>query len=223
VRRLTCALVVLACAVGTSRVAGAQDQKGRFEVSGGIRWIGPVDFGAVPANETAPGGGTRALFTSTTTLDASVGGTATVGVRLSKAFRAELAVAYNPTSMTSHITGDAEVVGNVAVDAPVSQFLIEGGIVAQLRRWQRGRVSPFLTAGAGYLRQLNDGRTLVDTGQGYYLGGGFYYVRESAKPRALKARGARVDVRALALHGGVAPDDAYHWVPAVTASVFARF
>lgn len=192
-------------------------------MSGGVRWIGPIRFGEVAANETTPGGGTRPLFKSQTTLDGSVGVTATVGYRLSRLLRAELAIAYNPSQLSSHITSDAEGVEDVTVDAPVSQFLVEGGVLAQLRRWQAGRVSPFLTAGIGYLRQLNDGRTLVETGQAYYFGGGVYYVRAAARPRRLKATGVRADLRALFLRDGVAPDHTVRGAPAITASVFARF
>ena len=36
--------------------------RGRVEVSGGIRWIGPVNFGVVDANETTFAGGRRPLF-----------------------------------------------------------------------------------------------------------------------------------------------------------------
>jgi hypothetical protein len=214
---------MLTLAAGVTRTAGAQQMEGRFEVSGGVRWIGPIHFGEVPANETAPGGGTRPLFTSATTLDASFGATGTLGIRLSQLLRAEIAVAYSPTGLSTAISGDAEVAGNVTVDEPVSQVLLEGGVLAAPRRWQKGHVSPFLTAGIGYLRQLNDGRTLVEDGQSYYVGGGLYYVRASAHPRRLKARGVRVDLRALFLHDGVSLDHTTRSAPALTASVFARF
>ncbi len=164
------------CTLTLSTVASAQPQNaGRIEVSGGIRWMGPIDFAEVPANETTNGGGTSALFRSQMALEGSVGGTATLGVRLSRLLLAEVAAAYNPTDLTTRITSDLEA-PNATVDSPLTQFLVEGGIVAQVPMRRATSVRPFLTAGIGYLRQLNDGRTLVDTGSDYYVGGGLYYV-----------------------------------------------
>ncbi len=116
-----------------------------------------------------------------------------------------------------------EGVPDVTVKAPVTQFLFEGGVQMRPVRWTRGRLSPFVTAGIGYLRQLNDGRTLVETGRAWYFGGGLYYERAATHPRRLKATGVRADLRALVLRDGVAPDDTRRGAPAITASVFARF
>jgi hypothetical protein len=217
--------MALALVLGLAHGAAAQAPAvPRVEVSGGIGWIGAVDFGEAVANETTPGGGTRPLFRTQNQLDSSVGGTLTLGIRLSGMFRAEAAVAYNPTSLSTRISDDAEGAADTVADAPVTQFLFEGGLVIQPKRWTRGRrVAPFIAGGAGYLRQLNDGRTLVETGHAIYVGGGLYYVRASSRPRKLKASGVRLDVRALLLRDGVAPDAAYRVAPALTASVFARF
>ena len=173
---------------------------------GGFRWIGSVDLASVPANETTLGGGSRALFNSATMLDQSFGGTATVGVRLSQLIRVEGAVVFSPTQLSTRITEDAEGVPDTTITSPVTQILVEGGVLAQPRRWRTRHVSPFVVAGLGYLRQLNDGRTLVETGSSYYVGGGLYYVRTAARPGRVKATGVRADVRALVLHDGVAPD-----------------
>ena len=130
-------------------------------------------------------------------------------------------MSFNPTGLSTHLTGDLEGTANTIARAPVTQFLVEGGVLAEGRR--HGHFTPFITGGLGYLRQLNDGRTLVETGRSFYLGGGLYYVRTSARPRRVKATGARVDVRAVFLRDGVAPDGAVRGAPAVTAAFFARF
>lgn len=223
---MTCrSTFIAACACASlllAHPAGAQPAPaGTIEVAGGLRWIGPVGFGRSDAAETTLGGGTRPLFSAESTLDASAGAAGLVSVRVSRAFRVEGSVAYSPTAISVRLTGDPEVATATTVSAPVSQFLVEGGIVREFRR--RGRLSPFITGGAGYLRQLNDGRTLIETGTSFYAGGGLYYVRESARPRRLKATGVRVDARAEFLRGGVAPDQSTRVVPAVTAVFFARF
>jgi len=212
-----------AAAQQSRRAAPSRPASPRYEVSGGVRWIGPLDFGTTEAKQTTAGGGTRPLFASSTTLDGSVGGTAMLGIRLSRLLQAEVAAVYNPARLTSRISSDVEGIPDVSLDAPVTQFLLEGGLIAQPPRWGRRTVSPFLTAGVGYLRQLNDGRTLIDTGRSYYVGGGMHFVRTPRRPRRLKGSGLRVDARALMLRGGVAPDETTRITPTVTATFFARF
>jgi len=195
----------------------------RLEVSAGVRWIGPLDLASVPANETTLGGGHRALFDSTTTLDHSFGGTVTVGVRLSQLIRVEGAAVYSPTQLITRVTADTEGAPDTTITAPVTQVLVEGGVLATPPPWRTRHVSPFITGGIGYLRQLNDGRTLVETGSSYYVGGGLYFLRTPARPGRLKATGIRADVRALVLKDGVAPDSAWRAAPAITATFFMRF
>lgn len=196
---------------------------GRIEVAGAARVLGAISFGDVPALETTPGGGTAPLFESNSRLEGSIGPAASIGVRLVRGLRAEAAVAYNSTHLSTRITGDRENVPDISVDTPVRQFMIEGGLVAQLRRWQAGPIAPFVTGGAGYVRQLYDGRTLVETGTAYYAGGGLYYERVAARPGLVKSAGLRVDVRALFMRDGVNLDDATHVTPLLTAGAFARF
>lgn len=222
--RVRCLTLAVACLVWGPAHAQAQTPgAGRLEVSAGARWIGSIALGTAAATETTFGGGKRTLFDSSSQLDASIGGSVGVGVRLTRGLRAEFAVAYSPTGLSTRVSGDVEGVADLTVKAPVTQFLFEGGLQARPARWTRGRLSPFITAGMGYLRQLNDGRTLVETGRAWYFGGGLYYERATTHPRRLKAAGVRADLRALVLRDGVAPDDTWRRAPAITASVFARF
>ena len=216
-------LVVAALVCGAAHAEAQTPGAGRFEVSAGARWVGPIAFGTSAATETTFGGGKRTLFESSSQLDASIGASVGVGVQLTRGLRAEVSVAYSPTGLSTRISGDVEGVADLTVKAPVTQFLVEGGLQARPARWTRGRLSPFVTVGMGYLRQLNDGRTLVETGRAWYFGGGLYYERAATHPRRLKATGVRADLRALVLRDGVAPDDTWRGAPAITASVFARF
>jgi hypothetical protein len=225
VRRIEVVLFIALASFGASARLFAQTAAdvSRVEISAGVRWIGSLDLASVPANETTLGGGQRALFDSTTTLDRSFGGTVTVGVRLSQLIRVEGSAVYSPTQLITRVTDDTEGAPDTAISAPVTQILVEGGVVATPPPWRTRHVSPFVTAGIGYLRQLNDGRTLVETGGSYYVGGGLYYVRTSTRPGRVKATGLRADVRALGLHHGVAPDSDWRAAPAITATFFMRF
>ncbi|MGC4080761.1 MAG: hypothetical protein QM736_01220 [Vicinamibacterales bacterium] len=139
------ALTLLAC---DTRSAAAQSARpARLEVSGGVRWIGPIDFGSVDANEATIGNGTRPLFSAKTTLDGSVGANVGVSVRVARSLRAEGAMSFNPTGLSTHLTGDLEGTANTVARAPVTQFLVEGGVLAEGRRY--GRFTPFITGGLG--------------------------------------------------------------------------
>jgi len=217
-------LAVLACfSASASLFAQTTDDVSRVEISGGVRWIGSLDLASIPGNETTLGGGQRALFDSTTTLDRSLGGTVTVGVRLWQLIRLEGAAVYSPTQLITLVSDDTEGAPDTTITAPVTQILVEGGVLATPPPWRTRHVSPFITGGIGYLRQLNDGRTLVETGTSYYVGGGLYYMRAPARPGRVKATGVRVDVRALAFKDGVAPDSDWRAAPGITATFFMRF
>jgi hypothetical protein len=84
-------------------------------------------------------------------------------------------------------------------------------------------VLPFVTMGAGYLRQLHDAKTLVETGQTYHVGGGAKLAMVSRMDGRLKEIGLRMEARACIRSGGVALDDRAHAAAAITAALFARF
>jgi hypothetical protein len=83
---------------------------------------------------------------------------------------------------------------------------------------------PFATAGAGYLRQLHEGATLVQTGRTYHVGGGATIALLSRdRGQWLKQMGVRVDVGAEVRNGGVALDGRSHAEPTLTAGFYGRF
>lgn len=213
-------LFALAIGVGEST---AQTDGGRFEVAAGARWIGTTKHPSVFADQQTLSGGSRPLFVSRSQLDGSVGPAAVFGVRLSGALTAEAAFAYNPSQFVTRISDDAEGVADTSIGVPLRQFLIEGGVRVAPRGWRRGALAPFASGGAGYLRQLYDGRTLIANGHLYYLGGGLYYERASGRPSRVKGTGLRADLRAVMLRDGVAPDSGGHVAPSIVLSAFARF
>jgi hypothetical protein len=176
----------------------------------------------VAANETTFGGGTRPLFNTTSQLDPSIGVDVTLGVRLGSAFVVQANLAYASTRLTTKVTADSEGAPNVSVDSSVTQYLLGGDLLFQPAGWRRRRAGPFLVAGAAHLRQLNEGRTLVQTGVALSAGGGVYYGRD-LKGKAIKSTGVRLEGRALAMRDGVLLDARTHVTPVVTASVYARF
>ncbi len=222
-RRAVCSAI---CATGLLAPAVADAQPAsqwRLEVSSGVGWFGAATFADVDATEATPAGGRRTVFRTRSALEASVGLAARVGVRLASWVHLESALAFNPTRLATRISADVEQAPNVTVSEAVTQYLIEGGVVADLGGWKAGRSEPFATAGAGYLRQLNEGQTLVQTGRSYYVGGGTHYLLKRGGTGRIKSAGVRAELRATILEDGVALDGARHVVPMVGAAIFVRF
>ena len=96
-----------------------------------------------------------------------------MGVRMTRALQAEAVAAYGLPVLRTKISGDAENAAPVSATEPITQVTIQAALVAHLTAWHVGRGGvPFVTAGAGYLRQLHEARVLVETGETYHLGGG---------------------------------------------------
>lgn len=184
--------------------------------------IGSIPFASVPSEQTTRGG-TSTLFRTSTDLDRSFGPLLTVGVRFARILRAEAAFGYNNARLVTRITGDTEGGADTTAHAPVRQFLMEAGLLVEAPALRTGPMVPFASGGAGYLRQLYDGRTLVETGHASYFGGGVFLEHTPARAGVVKATGLRVDVRAMRLRDGVISDGITHWAPAVAAQAFARF
>ena len=114
----------------------------------------------------------------------------------------ELGVGYSTPGIRTELSQDAEAAA-VTLDAEqLAQYVVDVGATWQLPRPViAGRVRPFVTGGAGYLRQLYDERTLVETGSIYYAGGGVrVWLRGGDGQR--RSLGIRSDVRAIG--GGTA-------------------
>jgi hypothetical protein len=221
VRRIAVAAAA-AAALHSTPLFAQPTLPGRVEISGGVQWIGRISFDPVQVNEMTFGGGTRTLFNTSSQLDPSIGAAVTVGVRVHSALALEANFAYGATRLTTHVTGDTEGAADVSVDSAVRQYLLGGDLLAQPVRWRRRRPAPFLVAGAAQLRQLNEGRTLVQTGVVFSAGGGVYYGRD-LRGKGIRSTGIRLEARALAMRDGVVLDGRTHVTPALAASVFARF
>ena len=214
--------MVLATLLVPAMASAQQVREARVEVDGGLHWSGPITFAGVNANEISFGGAPRTVFESSSTLEASPGVEARIGVRLTSILQVESSVAWGKTDLATHITADQEA-ADATITEPVTQYLIEAGLLARLGHWRVGRVSPFAVAGVGYGRQLHDGQTLVETGLASYVGGGLHYWLKTGGKRRLKAAGIRAEVRGTLIKDGLTLDGATHLMPVVGATLFFRF
>lgn len=215
--------VVLSAAIFAmpALAVGQTPQAPRTEVSGGLRAVAPVPFTAVDARETTVGGGTLTVFETRSTLGTAAGAHVRVGVRVTPAWWVESAIGIDSTTLSTEVTRDRDT-GAITVTEPITQYLFEVGAMRRLGRSRPRRVEPFLGAGAGYLRQLHDGQTLVQSGWSGYAGGGLSY-RLSGTAVSRNAVGLRFDIRAVLLGESITLDRQLHLAPSFGASVFVRF
>ena len=223
-RVIACCLAGIVLWHASVAFAQAADTPPRFDVGMGVLWAGSQPLGTQAANESTATGGTLALFSSSSELAAAAGLEARIGVRLTHSLVAEADASYLTPPLRIAISGDTENAAVVTATETIQQFTIGGNLLWYLpHRAAAPRLAPFALAGAGYLRQLHDRATLVETGHYYQFGGGATYLLVTGRRFHTKGVGARVDVRALVRSKGVAFDAGAHTSPAFGASVFVRF
>ncbi len=189
-----------------------------------MRWIGAEQLGAKSAAETTGSGGTSPLFSTTSELSGAAGIDGRVGVRLSRSLMVEAEGAYLKPELRIAISADAEGAAPVTATETIQQFTIGGDLVWYLpvHRWSP-RLAPFAIGGGGYMRQLHDPGTLVDTGGFYHVGGGVSALLSSGGRWHTKGAGLRADVQAFIRSNGVAFDDGAKTSLAAGVSFFVRF
>jgi len=196
---------------------------GRLELALGGRWTGGLAFGEAEALETRASGGSFALFATDTELAASTAAEARLGVRLFRTVQIEASAAYASSDLRTRVSSDVEGIPDVTASESLMQFAFEGALLAHLDRWRLGRRTvPFVSAGGGFVRQLHEGRTLVDVAGTYHVGAGVRYPLATRGAARVKAIGVRAEVRAVVRIGGAAFDNRARVAPALGASLFLR-
>jgi hypothetical protein len=125
-----------------------------------------------------------------------------VAWRLTRRVSLEGRLGYSRPEIETSVRADAEDAPPVTIVERIDQFAVDAGVVVQLDAVRLGRLVPFAAGGAGYLRQLHEGFTVVEQGHFYYLGGGL------ARPLFRRYRGVvrraslRADARLSFIDGG---------------------
>ena len=213
---LLCTLYFVLCSCPVSA-------QSRLELSGGPIWIGAIRFGSSEATLTGAGGDRFRLFSTSSELLRATGVEARVGYRVTRLVHAEISGSYARPQLSTTVGSDVESGPTLTASEAITQITIEGAGRVDLPVAAIGRhIMPFATAGAGYLRQLHEGATLVQTGRTYHVGGGATIALLSRDRGWLKQMGVRVDVRAQ-VRSGIALDGRAHAAPAVAAAIYGRF
>jgi len=182
-------------------VGRALPRAGTLEVSGGGLWTGGYSFETVSANETrnpTTGSGPLTLFQGEPQLDGGGGAEAHLGVYLGRHVSVEGGFQFSRPSLSLHTSSDFEDAPDTTVSASVTQYVIDGSL---LYHFGTGRLTPFISGGAGYLRQLIQDNSIVETGNEIHGGGGVKYWLGAGR-----RFGVRAEMRLSSLSGGVSLD-----------------
>jgi hypothetical protein len=180
-RTALCAVVLSASFPSAARaqvyLGSDAPHRGSWEVSGGAIWSDGYDLGARPAEltrNTGTGTGPFELFTSSTQVGTVTGGQGRIGVYLSRRVALEAGVQFLRPVVSSRLTSDFEQAEDTTATETISRYVIDGSVVFHVTglSFAGGKGVPFLTGGAGYLRELHDQDELIETGRTYHGGAG---------------------------------------------------
>jgi hypothetical protein len=194
----------------------------RIELAVGARWTGGAAFEPRDAVESTSAGGRYVLFKSSSELGASTAPEARFSVGLTPVLSVEAAFYIDKADLETRLASDVENIPDFTARESVSQAVLEVGLAAHLPRWAIGGAIPFISGGAGFIRELHENDYIAESGAVYYVGGGLTAVLRRTTG-LIKALGVRGDVRATVRSGGVAFDDAPTVAPALGISFFTRF
>lgn len=231
---MTRALIAAVILLTAVPAALAQDQgpalrPHRFTVSAGLAWLGGYGLGtnAATLRRNEPGTATPGSFTLFNA-DASIvrasGVEARLGFALTRVLALEFGGSYSRPAVAVDITSDSEA-GAVPrlADQRLSQYTIDVRALWQLSRFKLGsHARPYVTAGGGYLRQLDVDRVKAETGKVLHAGGGVrYWLRGGDAQR--RALGVRAEFNAQMRSGGFDFADKTRVSPALNVFGFFGF
>ena len=193
------------------------------DIGGGL--IGGANAGSVDANLRANDRTERPYLLFST--DSRFERTPEVHVRASRPlagrWSVEGGVTISHPVLRAETRADVEGGDSIAITETLDQYFFDAAIVAALTEIRIGRLTPFATAGAGYLRQLHEGQTVIEHGQVLQAGAGVRYPLLARRSGVLRSAGVRGDVRAYVMRGAVSVEDRPRPHVAVSGSVIIGF
>ena len=220
---LTAAALCIAPASASAQAYLPQDipHSGNLEISGGVLWMPGTDLGTASADETRnPGTGTGpfVLFQTDSRTESAPGVQGKLGVYLAQSMSVEGGALFSRPKLATRLTGDAESAPELTATDTLTRIVVDGSVLFHLTgvSFAGGRGIPFVSAGAGYLRDLHEKNEVAETGHELHVGGGIHYWFGQGKHRA----GVRADVGISRRSGGADAIDTTRTIP-VIAGAFA--
>lgn len=213
-------MLLAAAFAAAATPAWAQGQP-KWELAPGVIWFSGMDLGSSTATLERPGGGDFDLFRAETTMDGGLGASAAISFYLTRRLALEAGFSYARPSASTRVTDDSEGAETVTSEIGLQQYLIEGNL-----RWYLNDAPgwrPFVRAGGGYLRQLDDSSAHVETGHTIQAGLGVDRAFRDRASGGLKRAGIRLDGRVVARSGGFDVSDSLRIGFSAGAALFLGF
>ena len=208
----TCLLLV-ALLAALAQPAAAQS---RFEIGAGATWTGGFDAGGLDALETRnPSTGTSplTLFSTSSDVEPAAGVTARAAIFVTRSVAVEGFAEYSRPTLRTTILDDFEQASGSEAANTIGSYVFGGTV---LFHFGGGRLTPFVSGGAGYLRQLDEEGTSVVTGTELHGGGGIKY-------RLSRHFLLRADAGVSSRDKSVAFEEKRRTVPQIAAAIAYRF
>jgi hypothetical protein len=152
-------------------IGGDAPHSGSIEVGGDGTFAQGFDMGSATADLTTSSATQRFdLFKTQSRVDAFPGVSLRFGYYLSRSISLEGAMRYARPTISTALSGDAESAPDLTATETASHYVFAGSVLFDFPKaaFAGSRAVPFLSAGAGYLRELHEGNQLVETGIEYH-------------------------------------------------------
>jgi hypothetical protein len=219
-----CVLLLLALSTANAQTGTTRPIEPRLEVAAGGGFFRGSALGARDANLRANDAQASPLrlFSTDTDLAGVPFFEGRVGYRLTRRLDVEGRFTRSRPELRTSLSADVESAAALTAVETLDHYLIEAGVTVMLDEFRFGGTVPFVSGGAGYVRQLHEGQTLINQGRDYYVGGGVKHVLV-ARPRAtLKVLGVRAEATLRVLDGDVVFDERVRRL-GLSGSLFVAF
>jgi len=195
------AFLLLAMNATSASAQTAAVRAGGPEVDLGIVWTRGGSYGSANANLTTPAGTPQPLFSVATDLGPEIALDARFAVRVAGRLRVEVSGTWGRADVRSHITGDFEGAAPATATDRLTVYTVQGSGIWSFRI--RGKLQPFVRAGAGWMRELTSDQALAGDGRIANAGVGVKYWWFERARGGLKRLGVRAETRAVGRFGGL--------------------
>jgi hypothetical protein len=229
VKPRTFAIVTTLLLAWSASTAAGQDGPGfrprQVTVSGGAALGAGYPIGDLTVNIPRNATGTPPPFTLLRA-ESDLGRAAGIEVRVAYAFARSFAIevggAYARPELGVSISQDPELAERAFASEKITQYVVDVSGIYPLPIAMGRRARAYAIGGGGYLRQLHEGRLLVETGATLHAGGGLQYflARSSDDGRAFGVRG---EARYVRRTGGIDFDERSRTFPLASVLAFLSF
>jgi outer membrane protein with beta-barrel domain len=219
VTRLRCFALVFVLALPAVAAAqqpykGAGARGGKMELSVAAAWTAGYEAGNSIAQETrnpTTGSSPLTLFNANGDMLSGAGVEGHIGYYLTPRVSVEGTFQYTRPTLRVSLSNDFENADATTADETVSTYLFGGSVLYHFRS---GPFVPFVSGGAGYLRQLQEGGSDASSGAEVHGGGGIkYWFGASQKV------GLRVDAQISSRSKSVAFEDKRRIIPSLAGGI----